>query len=961
MTAPDPGDGSLGVSDAAPLFICLTCDDGGVRTAALSALVRLPLDLDARCEVAILALDVLRIHGPAPDFLAPLARVPVRQVRERIHDLLATAPDHLRPAIAHALADVGDDAGAAVLLEELAGGDDSARHRAAESAARCGFGSAATARKAWNAVEKDPLGHVQLLVALGIARTGDLGPLRKVLGRIEPAGRGLEVHYADGDPANTPLVSLPPLAGDVLAVVEKKLQRDSIPYLERMLDSQRWAAERMDLQAAPEPDRPGDGRGTEVTPERRARAREAADRLLNCPDLRGPQPADSPDLAALVAEFLECAGDLSPQDAARFVNELLPAIEPRDWGLGNLIVRAFGTARDLRPDARVMMAIHARGSSWSLGQQAAWFASRAPLRDVVAEVADALIRGEPGERIAAASFVETVAGYRTHHAGPVFGGAPAAAHVPMAEMIDLPYSSAMGPAEREPAAAPAAPGGEPADKVYARLDCDAYVVAGREFELIVGISNLPSAGVVGSDLEGLRGRCDYLLKVRVIADGFSLRAGESWRVTLAVTGEQRYPACSLHLTADTPEKRLEPRAIQATYSVDGQVTGTASRAVNVAADESAIPAERESVTPRGRDISLLAGPNPPDLTVILCRGNEPGRLLLAMESPHATVDLPDEDLPVEIGEEPAAYARRLIDTMNEREGAKSLYRDLRGFGYRLAKALPDAFWAALQAVRDTVGPNPTVMLLSDDPYVPWELALLEAPVDPSAAPFLAAQVSLGRWLLQNAQLPAPHELAVTSMAAVAGTYDNPRWKNLEHAIAEQAELATAWQARRVDAKYDDVNAVLESDPGISIIHVAMHGNYDPAGTADGLALIDDEWISPENVLGGPELRDSPFVFLNACQVGAANEVLGQYAGMAAALLEKGAGGVVAPLWKIDDETAHAIANEFYRDTLTERVAVGEAIRRRRAGFRDTGQAGQSSTYVAYQYFGHPRLRLNKEP
>ena len=52
---------------------------------------------------------------------------------------------------------------------------------------------------------------------------------------------------------------------------------------------------------------------------------------------------------------------------------------------------------------------------------------------------------------------------------------------------------------------------------------------------------------------------------------------------------------------------------------------------------------------------------------------------------------------------------------------------------------------------------------------------------------------------------------------------------------------------------------------------------------------------------------APFVFLNACQVGSAGEMLGSYNGIAEAFLQAGATAVVAPLWNVDDTIAQKIA------------------------------------------------------
>ena len=67
--------------------------------------------------------------------------------------------------------------------------------------------------------------------------------------------------------------------------------------------------------------------------------------------------------------------------------------------------------------------------------------------------------------------------------------------------------------------------------------------------------------------------------------------------------------------------------------------------------------------------------------------------------------------------------------------------------------------------------------------------------------------------------------------------------------------------------------------------------------------------------------------------------------------------MIAPLWSIDDVIAREIALRFY-----ERALAGEApadvLRRERAAFRDDPSV-VSSTYLAYQFYGHPAMHLSR--
>ena len=131
----------------------------------------------------------------------------------------------------------------------------------------------------------------------------------------------------------------------------------------------------------------------------------------------------------------------------------------------------------------------------------------------------------------------------------------------------------------------------------------------------------------------------------------------------------------------------------------------------------------------------------------------------------------------------------------------------------------------------------------------------------------------------------------------------------------------------------------------------------PEEAKDGLILVDGSALDPLAVRGTP-LRGHPFVFLNACQVGRGSQILGDHAGLAAAFLFAGASGVVAPLWSIDDRLARQIAVRFYERAMRGE-APAEVLRTERAAFRDAPET-TSSTYMAYQFFGHPGLRLEPE-
>jgi len=197
-------------------------------------------------------------------------------------------------------------------------------------------------------------------------------------------------------------------------------------------------------------------------------------------------------------------------------------------------------------------------------------------------------------------------------------------------------------------------------------------------------------------------------------------------------------------------------------------------------------------------------------------------------------------------------------------------------------------------------------------------------------------------------------LTVNALAAVSGVYELPGWQRLLAAEGEAADLVAAHHAAAVDANTAGVLGLLRGTPPADVIHFAVHGTSDSAPGADGLILIDGSTLDPIVVLG-TALHGHPFVFLNACQVAQGDQLLGDQAGLAAAFLSAGASAVVAPLWSIDDQLARQIAARFY-DRALRGDPPAEIMRTERAAFMDDA-ATVSSTYMAYQYFGHPGLRM----
>lgn len=517
----------------------------------------------------------------------------------------------------------------------------------------------------------------------------------------------------------------------------------------------------------------------------------------------------------------------------------------------------------------------------------------------------------------------------------------------------------------EPALAASEELRDPPRSAFALLDCPEVVIAAEPFELVVGLAAERQEGVSGGELVRPPASVgDYVLTIQLVADGFTLAAGESWRNSLAVTAEAPYPSVRLHLTPDSQDRHVTVGAVQAVYSVNGHTMGLAVRPLAVvrtaALAEAAAPS---AVTAQGVEIAIPVAAIAADLTVRIQKAasESGGKLMWTFDSPHAGLDLPDAPVVTDIGDEPESFVRQLITGISVHEGHPGLHAYLTGVGFTIADNMPAEFWTLLRAVAELAGADsrpPTVFLLSEDPYVPWELAIVDEPLsaEAGASRFLGAQASVGRWVLAQRRptLPPPLEVNVGEMAVVSGIYDQPGWDRLLDAEAEAAELCQRYGGRAVDAEPRAVLRCLGGDPVADLLHFSLHGVYDPRSTTDGLVLVDGSALDPFQVKG-LVLKSSPFVFLNACQVGAGSKLLGDYAGMAESFLYAGASGVIAPLWSINDALARGVAGRFYEKAFAG-MPPAAVLREEREDF---GEDATSATALAYLYYGHPALRLKR--
>jgi CHAT domain-containing protein len=210
---------------------------------------------------------------------------------------------------------------------------------------------------------------------------------------------------------------------------------------------------------------------------------------------------------------------------------------------------------------------------------------------------------------------------------------------------------------------------------------------------------------------------------------------------------------------------------------------------------------------------------------------------------------------------------------------------------------------------------------------------------------------------------------VKDMVLFIGDYDAAQGhRPLPMAEEEGKKLVMRYQGIRRTADMTDVTDLVKDEIQedgqqvvVDAIHFACHGEVSTEPRYNGIVLNDSGVRLGADIISGSSigLTSNPFVFLNACQLGTETVSLdGSYGGMAGAFLSQGATGFIAPLWSVDDDVAQDFAVQFYKGVYDDHRPVAEVMAELRSRFNAESSKPRSS-YLAYVYYGHPELVINK--
>ena len=348
----------------------------------------------------------------------------------------------------------------------------------------------------------------------------------------------------------------------------------------------------------------------------------------------------------------------------------------------------------------------------------------------------------------------------------------------------------------------------------------------------------------------------------------------------------------------------------------------------------------------------------PAMTVVILRqgGGNSGRLTWIIDisrSCRSIRNLPSsltED--VDLGVNPEQFIQNMYDSFGViRRGGH--VRRIETFGELLYDRAPQCFKSAYRALRAVLGSKFPIQFISADPYVPWEL-MRPVGMPDSEAKLLLETHPVARWMTDYAG-KMPSRLSSGIIKTIAPDYNKRtlgmRVRPLPGAASESAMLVTDFSAERVAGNVEDVLALLQTyeGPPVGYLHFAGHGEFDAKSAAISRILLEDADLNVFDVRNQDVTLGQKFgtlVVFNACQVGASGAVLGAIGGWAEAFLRGGFGGFIGPLWPVNDDDAHQVSREFFKDVTIGGFSAAEALQRVRQRFGRT-----SPTYLSYLYYG----------
>lgn len=288
--------------------------------------------------------------------------------------------------------------------------------------------------------------------------------------------------------------------------------------------------------------------------------------------------------------------------------------------------------------------------------------------------------------------------------------------------------------------------------------------------------------------------------------------------------------------------------------------------------------------------------------------------------------------------------------------------ELRGFGANLFSEL---FPPELQTVLwQHQGDLKSIMVISTEPFIPWELVYVKQPGKPLKADEgrFMGEMGLVRWLHQAGWPPDLLQVRKDRARYVIPDYPLAEYK-LGQAALEADFLVKNFGATPIDPQPGPVREAISHPGTFDLLHFACHGTAEQDNIVNAQIMLQGRieganyipaYFSATTAEQYADLKNGgrPIILLNACQLGLSGYKLTGIGGFAQAFVKGGAGLFVGALWSVGDSPARAFSEEFYR-----RLLAGDDIAEASINARASAGKAREATWLAYVVYGHPHGKL----
>jgi hypothetical protein len=459
-------------------------------------------------------------------------------------------------------------------------------------------------------------------------------------------------------------------------------------------------------------------------------------------------------------------------------------------------------------------------------------------------------------------------------------------------------------------------------------------------------------------------------------DVFDIEVFLSPRVGLRVRGDASKRFKARRSSAESEHARFElvveqtPTTpdveINAYFFHDGRPCGRVSRRLPTAAGF-------DRSTSEGR-IKVEAASVPADLVVSVTRQcGSIASYYVKLSSPHLSAAQVGEPCTWDMGEPSRQYVESFFNEFIAPDSAATnRLAALRGAGAELFDAAPRNFKDVYQLLVDRKALK-TILVVSDEPYVPWELMVPPTTREQTANGIqrnpIGVDHAIGRWIT-DANFAPGARLRLERAVVIAPDYrlNDAGLRPLANSVLESDYLKQRFSAAVLSpTSYKSITQAMSALPP-DLFHFIGHGNSASDSASPCLHLEGSDTLTPVAVRGAAAFQQAfalrtPVVFLNACEVGQQTLAFGGPAGFVPTLIKLYASSVIAPLWSVSDAVAHEVARRIYTEAVPDTgppVPVAEILRRIREQAY-LGKTAGEDTYAAYCFYGDPNFVIEYAP